>query len=318
MGGIPDTRQQRSDGVYELLPPSLGCRVEGRLNDVVGKAILQELFHLTRHEKLIHNHVLGHVAGTAQTLLDDVGTELVARQLANAGAELRDDRLGVFGLVEINDVLHHIIAEGVLHQDVGVIRDLLNENPLLRAIGVIDAALDDTASVAVGADLDTVMTDSVEDELSILRRQLVKALLDDMVPVQILDERDDIKLQSFNDELSLDRTGDELNHPLKCAGSMLIEGDLHHFGLCITDECCSLLRVAILEQLLAEIVAEGIRHEVDNMAVSLLPDGVGCGRVAFVKLLLQVPAAVLILGKTKDVLHNRLKRHVDKSVHCCA
>ena len=38
----------------------------------------------------------------------------------------------------------------------------------------------------------------------ILRRKLVQALLDDVVPVKVLDEHDDVQAQSQNDGVNLD------------------------------------------------------------------------------------------------------------------
>jgi len=45
---------------------------------------------------------------------------------------------------------------------------------------VVDASLQNAASVAVGGDLDAMSSDRIIDELVILRNQTVKALLNDM------------------------------------------------------------------------------------------------------------------------------------------
>ena len=87
---------------------------------------------------------------------------------------------------------------------------------------------------------------------------MVETLLDDMVAVQVLDERDDFKSQSFSDDLNLLRGRDELDHLLQSAGAMLVEGDLDHGRCSSTDENSALVVVGVLEQLLTEVVAEGV------------------------------------------------------------
>ena len=55
----------------------------------------------------------------------------------------------------------------------------------------------------MGADSDAVEADGFENELSIFRRQVVEALLDDVIAVQILDQWDDLVSQSFDNDLNL-------------------------------------------------------------------------------------------------------------------
>lgn len=50
---------------------------------------------------------------------------------------------------------------------------------------MVDAALEDAAAVAVGSDLDAVRRDGVVDELVILWRKVVEALLNDVVTVEV-------------------------------------------------------------------------------------------------------------------------------------
>ena len=59
----------------------------------------------------------------------------------------------------------HIVAIGILYECQGVVRDLSHKLDLLGFRGVIDASLQDTTSMAVGSDLNTVLSDGVVDEL---------------------------------------------------------------------------------------------------------------------------------------------------------
>jgi hypothetical protein len=85
---------------------------------------------------------------------------------------------------------------------------------------VIDASLENAASVTVGGDLDTVRCHGVVDELTkdvlsqsvhipvrssadthlvVLRYQTVETLLDDVVAVQVLDQTDDVQAEREDD-----------------------------------------------------------------------------------------------------------------------
>jgi len=63
---------------------------------------------------------------------------------------------------------------------------------------VVDAALHDTAPVAVGGDLDTMLCDSIIDELVVVGFHFVNALLDDMVAIQVLNEAHHTPLQRIS------------------------------------------------------------------------------------------------------------------------
>lgn len=96
-----------------------------------------------------------------------------------------------------------MLTKGILDEVEAVGRNLAHKVDLLEARGVIDAALEHAATVTVGTDNDTVVTNCIEDELSILGLEMVKALLDDVVSVQILDQSDDLATQSVDDHLNL-------------------------------------------------------------------------------------------------------------------
>ena len=129
--------------------------------------------HLAGGQKLPSHHVLGDVRGAAQTLLDHIRAELVAGQHVDLAAELAHKRLCEGRLIQVDDVLNNVVAEGVLHETEGILSDLGNQPHLLLARGVINASLKDAAAVAVSANLDATVADRAEDELGVGSGELV-------------------------------------------------------------------------------------------------------------------------------------------------
>lgn len=138
----------------------------------------------------------------------------MARELADAALEHGNNRLGEGGFIEINDVLDNVVAKWILNQYARMLSDALDQPELLLARCVVDAALKHTAAVPVGTNFNTVVADSIENELGVSSSELVKTLLDDMVAVQILDELHDSETESLDNEMDLLRRTDVLNHLL--------------------------------------------------------------------------------------------------------
>lgn len=69
---------------------------------------------------------------------------------------------------------------------------------------MVDASLKNTASMSVGSHFNAVSCDSIVDKLVILRRELVQALLDDVIAVQILDQDNNGEAKSNDDGVDLD------------------------------------------------------------------------------------------------------------------
>jgi hypothetical protein len=123
---------------------------------------------------------------------------------------------------------------------------------------MVDAPLQDTASVAVSSNLDTVSTDRVVDELVILRGKTVQALLNDMVAIEVLDQCDDTGVQRNNDNCNLLRGRQELNHLLDSTGAVHVQGNVDQLGCNILNNDGSLFVAAKFQELLAQVVAERI------------------------------------------------------------
>lgn len=76
------------------------------------------------------------------------------------------------GLGKVEDILHHIVPERVLDQGIGIRSDLADKMSLLIARCMIDTALENTTSVTVSANHNTMSPNRIEDELWFVSRQL--------------------------------------------------------------------------------------------------------------------------------------------------
>jgi len=99
--------------------------------------------------------------------------------------------------------LNNIVAEGILNQNISVIGDLSNEPSLLFTRSVVNATLKNAAAMAMGSNINAVGADSIKDELSIDRGELIETLLDDMVAVQILDKLNNSVTKGIDNGLDL-------------------------------------------------------------------------------------------------------------------
>lgn len=221
-----------------------------------------------------------------------------------------DNGLGKGRLVEVDDVLNDIVAEGILNENPGVLRDSLNKPKLLITSGVIDAALQNTASMSVGSNLYAVVANGIKDELSIDSSELVETLLDDMVAIEVLDQLHNAEAKGLNDDVDLLWQAHVLNHFLKGTGAVLVQGDADHVLGSVLNQDGSLVIVAKLEELLAQIITKGVRHELDDVLVGFSPDHVHLIRIALLKLLLKVTTAVLVLAQIVNLAGKGLQGHV--------
>jgi len=211
-------------------------------------------------QHLLNQHVLGRLLSTAETLLNHIRAELLLGQLRNTTSEHSNQRLGKDGLIEIEDVLNNVVSKRILDQNIGIVGDLANQPSFLITGGMIDTALKNAAAVAVGSHINTVSSNSIKDKLGVYRRELIEALLDDVVAVQVLNQFDDTVSKSSDDGLDLARSGDEFNHLLEGPSSVLVQSNANKLAGGILNENGALLIVAVLKELLAEVVSEWIGH----------------------------------------------------------
>ena len=68
---------------------------------------------------------------------------------------------------------------------------------------MINAALENTTTMAMGPDNDAVRADSIKYELGIRHREAIEAFLDNVIAIEIFDQFDDLVLQGVDDCLDL-------------------------------------------------------------------------------------------------------------------
>ena len=106
----------------------------------------------------------------SDAFLDDVRAELMLRQLWDVGLEAVAHWVGEYNIIEIHNVLKDIVSEGILNERERILRDLSDQIGFLLSRSMVDAALENTTSVAMCSNNYAVLPDSIEDELSILWR----------------------------------------------------------------------------------------------------------------------------------------------------
>ena len=136
-----------------------------------------------------------------------------------------------------------------------------------------------------------------------------------MVAIEVLDQVDDLILQCMDDDLNLSRSVDELDHLLQSPGTVLVKRDSDHISGGVLDQDGALCVIAELKELLAQVIAEGIGHELNDVCVGLLPDHVHLLGNTVLQLLLEVAATVLVLTKGVDATYNLLERQVMETAH---
>lgn len=236
---------------------------------------------------------------------------------ANLGTELCDERFSERRLVEVDDILNHVVTERILYKAEGIVGDTRDEPTLLVTRSMIDAALKNAAPMTVSADVNTMVANCIKDELGVFRRQLVKTLLDDVVTIQVLDEVDNLVTKSIDNDLHMLGDRDKLNHLLEGTSTVLVQGNANHLCRCILDKGSAFIISAVLQELLAEIVAERIHHQLGDVRASLSPDLADLGRVSVLQLLLKEPAAMLVFAQSEDLSNKIIKRQIVEAGHGC-
>lgn len=204
IGSLTNARQDRTH-CFDQMDTHLGwSELESSLDHVVAIRVAHELLELIWIHQLFYHHRLGRWIGAAHALFDYIRTELLLGELSYLALESVAKGIGEAWFVKIQDVLNDVISKRVLHKIEAVVRDLADQLNFLEPGSVVNAALEDAATVTMSAHSNAVLTNGIKDELGILGLEVVQALLDDMITVQILNEIDDLATESVHDGLDLD------------------------------------------------------------------------------------------------------------------
>lgn len=203
--GLADRRQDRAHTLDKVNAQFRGSKFKGSLDDIVAIGVAHELLELFDVQKLSDHHGLGCHVSTANTLLNDIGAELLLRKLSDLALEAQAHRGCEGRIVQIKNVLNDVVAKGILYKVEAVCGDLANQVDLLKAGSVVNAALKNAAAMPVGTNSNAMLAYSVENKLSLRRLEMVQALLDNVIAVQVLDKVHNLAGQSPDNHLSLQR-----------------------------------------------------------------------------------------------------------------
>jgi hypothetical protein len=201
---LTDRWQDGAHDLDEVQAQGRWSELERSLNDVVAVRVAHKLLELLYiDKKLLDQHLLGRHLGTTDALLDDVGAELLFRKLDNLAPKARAHGRSEGDVIQVQNVLYDVVTERILDEMETMRSDLADEVDLLKARCVVNAALENTAPVAMSTDSDAVLAYSIEDELGLGRLEVIQALLNDVVAVQVLNEVHNLARQGLDDHLSL-------------------------------------------------------------------------------------------------------------------
>ena len=113
---VSDRWQDRANALDQLRTLSGFGIVEARLHDVIGERVAKEQLETMRIEQLSHELVAHGRLRHTQALFHDVRAEFLRRQLVYMAQELVRDRGCERRFVQIEHVLHNIVAERILHE----------------------------------------------------------------------------------------------------------------------------------------------------------------------------------------------------------
>lgn len=173
---------------------------------------------------------------------------------------------------------------------------------------MVDTALNNTAAMTVGANIDALGRDSIDDELDVRGSQAIETLLNDMIAVEVLNHSDDMPVQRENESAYLVRLNDVFNHLLESSGAVLIQGNPNHVRGGIIDQNGVLVRIGVFKKLLDQIVAKWISHELMHVVLDFVKDHFRLLWLAFGKLSLQVTTSVLVSAQGEYLPNNILQR----------
>lgn len=112
----------------------------------------------------------------------------------------------------------------------------------------------------------------------------MQTALDDMIAIEILDQPDNIGLKRAHNKMHLTRSSQAFDHLLDCSCAVHVLGYHYKFRRHHLNNKELLLFIAVLNQLLAQIIPKRVRHQFDHVMVDLIKDDVHCFKGVFLLL----------------------------------
>lgn len=130
--GLADLGKDRAHGFDEVQAELRWSKLESSLDDIVAVRVAHELLELLDIKKLLNHERFGVHIGAANTLLNDVGAELLLGELGDLTRETLAHWRCEGGVVQVKDVLNDVVTEGILYKLDAVIGDLADQIDLLE------------------------------------------------------------------------------------------------------------------------------------------------------------------------------------------
>ncbi|KAH3663074.1 hypothetical protein OGATHE_004650 [Ogataea polymorpha] len=139
-----------------------------------------------------------------------------------------------------------------------------------------------------------------------------RTLLDNVVAVQVSAQKNHVRSQRSDDDVAFGLCLGALDELLQCPGSVRVERNPHKLRRGVLYQDGALLVVHLLQQLLDEVVAERIDHQLNHVELDLVEDLGGCLGTADFQLPLQKPTPVLVLAQRVNVVGKVVERGIEK------
>ena len=104
---------------------------------------------------------------------------------------------------EVKDILDNIVTISILDELKSVFHNLCNELSLLLLRGIVDTTLENTTTVLMSSNGNTMVRDGIIDELVVSRREVVETTLDHVVSIQVLDQSHNTAGEGGDDQADL-------------------------------------------------------------------------------------------------------------------
>ena len=164
--------------------------------------------------------------------------------------------------------------------------------------------------------VDAAVDDLPEDVDAVLLGHVLQTALDDVVAVGVGAQHGDVPAQRVHDHLHHVRLLADLDEALDAARAVDVVGRLHDLALHLHQlvvtrrrdayHFATLVVAADIQQLLEEVVAEGVHHQVGELVAHLVVDHGHDLQRALVQTLLQRATAVVVARHVLDVPAERL------------
>ena len=132
-------------------------------------------------------------------LFNDIGTEFLHRKCTYVAEELANNSIAEAVVIQIKDILHHIVAIRILHQSKRIVCYFIYKLDPLMVRGVVDASLENTTSMSMCSNFNAICRNCVVNKLKtisldytsifcckyliIFGSEFVKTFLNDVVPI---------------------------------------------------------------------------------------------------------------------------------------